>query len=386
VSGWRTAFALTLAIAAVAAGALGPGAARAPADTTWLCRPGLSDQPCTPGLATTRFSPSGQILGTVTPAADRRAAADCFYVYPTVSDQPTVQATLSIDPEIRSIALYQAGRYSEHCRVFAPVYPQLTIAGLRASRENALRGARSAYRSVRSAWRTYLRRYNRGRPVVLLGHSQGTYMLTRLVREEIDPSRRRRGQLVSAILLGGGVTVRRGHDIGGSFRHIPACRAPRQTGCVIAYNTFDGPVPKNALFGRGGGRLDAALGIPQRGDDESLCTNPAALRGGAGALDTIFPSAPFAPGTLIATGIALLGLPLPTAPTPWLEIRGGYEGRCTTGGGASVLRITPRGGAPEPKPSPDPTWGLHLMDGNVALGDLVDLVGTQTRAFARRAR
>ena len=55
---------------------------------------------------------------------------DCFYVYLTVSDQQTLLATKAKDPEIRSIALYQAARYSQHCRVFAPVYRQVTLAGL----------------------------------------------------------------------------------------------------------------------------------------------------------------------------------------------------------------------------------------------------------------
>jgi len=52
---------------------------------------------------------------------------DCFYVYPTVSDQKTPNANLHIDPEERSIALYQAARYSQYCRVFAPMYRNFAI-------------------------------------------------------------------------------------------------------------------------------------------------------------------------------------------------------------------------------------------------------------------
>lgn len=32
----------------------------------------------------------------------------------------------------------------------------------------------------------------------------------------------------------------------------------------------------------------------------------------------------------------------------------------------------------------DPAWGTHVLDVNVALGDLVDLVGRQAAAWAER--
>ena len=39
-------------------------------------------------------------------------------------------ANFAIDPEINSIVLYQAARYTQHCRLFAPVYRQLTLQGI----------------------------------------------------------------------------------------------------------------------------------------------------------------------------------------------------------------------------------------------------------------
>ena len=47
-----------------------------------------------------------------------------------MSDQNTAVANLHIDPVERSIALYQAARYSQYCRVFAPMYRQVTLAGI----------------------------------------------------------------------------------------------------------------------------------------------------------------------------------------------------------------------------------------------------------------
>src|SRR5205807_9072837 len=135
-----------------------------------------------------------------------------------------------------------------------------------------------------------------------------------------------RRRLVSAILLGGNVLVRRGKGIGGDFKHVPACRSPRQLECVIAFSTFDAPVPAGSFFGR-----TAARGMAV------LCTNPAALGGGGGPVDPIFPSKPFAPHTLIADGIAAMKLTLPQPHTVWVSIPGAYRARCSAAGGAHVL-------------------------------------------------
>src|SRR4051812_9434178 len=194
---------LLAALAAVALAAL-PGAATAAAapKTVWLCRPGLAHNPCTPGLRTTTFSPSGKRLGVRAVKATRPRKFDCFYVYPTVSDQKTVNSNLRIEPVERSIALFQAARYSQECRVFAPMYRQFTLTALLAGTISAKAGA-IAFSDVRNAWHAYLRRYNKGRGVVLIGHSQGTFMLRRLISTEIDKKRSERQRLISAILLGG---------------------------------------------------------------------------------------------------------------------------------------------------------------------------------------
>ena len=120
---------LATILALVSVAVLGTAEASA-AKTVWLCKPGLKANPCTPSLSTTVFSPTGEVLRVEHPRRVRRPKFDCFYVYPTVSDQPTLQANRRIDPELRSIALYQAARYSQDCRVYAPVYRQLTTSGI----------------------------------------------------------------------------------------------------------------------------------------------------------------------------------------------------------------------------------------------------------------
>jgi hypothetical protein len=338
------------------------------AEPVWLCKPGIANNPCEPSLSTTLVSPTGQLLGVRNVQAKKHPKIDCFYVYPTVSDQRTPNANLNIDPEERSVALYQAARYSQDCRVFAPIYRQLTLVGIFGAP-----GAdpQLAYSDVLNAWQTYLQKYNDGRGVVLIGHSQGTFVLRQLIKQEIDPNPSERRKLVSAILLGGNVTVRQGQDAGGDFQNIPACRSDRQIGCAIAFSTFNAPVPANAIFGRAGAGFQV------------LCTNPASLPGGSAPLKAIVPTEPFAPGTTIGAVTGAVGLTIPPVSTPWIEVDGAYNGQCSSANNANVLQIAGVPGAPVLHPVPDATWGLHLVDANIALGNLVDLVDEQADAFVK---
>ncbi len=361
----------TLCVVAVLAALAMMRGLAAGTEPVWLCHPDVADNPCLPSLATTLVSPTGEVRRVRQVHRARHPKVDCFYVYPTVSDQLTANANLDIDPEQRSIALYQAARYSEGCRVFAPIYRQLTVRGILGAAPGG--DAQLAYSDVLNAWNAYLQADNQGRGVVLIGHSQGTFMLRRLIAEAIDPDPIQRKKLVSAILLGGNITVRAGEDVGGDFQNIPACRSRRQIGCTVAFSTFNAPVPSNAIFGR----------TPLPGL-QVLCTNPAALGGGSRPLKSIVPTAPFAPGTTIGLATQLVGLMLPAVSTPWIEVDGAYDGACSSADNANVLQITGVPGAPQLHPVPDATWGLHLVDGNIALGDLVRLVHDQARAFVAR--
>jgi hypothetical protein len=365
---------LVFALALAASALLGASAvASAGAAPVWLCRPGVAPDPCTPGLSTTVYGAKLHKLGVQHPKAVKRPAIDCFYVYPTVSDQTTGNANLHIDPEERSIALYQAARYSQYCKVYAPMYRQVTLAGIGTGAAPSTKPSSAlALSSVRSAFASYLTHDNHGRGFVLIGHSQGSFILRQLIAKDVDPKPAVRRRLLSAILLGGNVLVKPGpKGVGGDFKHIPACRSTSQLHCVVAFSTFDTPVPADTKFGAS----------PVNGDSV-LCTNPAALGGGSGTLDSILPTAPFTPSSTLAVGIALVGLTLPSPHTEWIHFPGSYTARCSSANGAHVLQITPKHGAQTPHPSPDGTWGLHLLDANIALGNLVDLVHSEGVAFA----
>ena len=370
---------LALAAAALLIAAALPTGAHAA--TTWLCKPGASPNPCVGSLQTTVIDSSGQSR-VETPRNAKKPPIDCFYVYPTVSDDKSENSDLSIDPEETAIAQYQASRFSQRCRVFAPMYRQLTLQGLGSTPPAA--ALLTAYGDVLAAWKEYMRRFNKGRGVVLIGHSQGSGMLEELVRQKIDPFPAARRRLISAILLGGNVTVKQGSDVGGVFRHVRGCHSPRQTSCVIAFSTFNQTPPDNAIFGKPPGVLSAAFNEPEPANLQVLCTNPAALRGGSAPLDTLVPTTPF-PGT-IGLGVSILynGSP-PTAPTPWVTPQDHFTGACVQSpNGTNVLIISPVDGARTLTPSPDATWGLHLADVNIALGNLVADVGSESKAYLKR--
>jgi hypothetical protein len=359
-----------LTAAALLLGGIAP--ASGAAKTVWLCKPGVKPDPCTPGLSTTVYSPAGKQVSVQHPKAVHNPKFDCFYVYPTVSDQPTGNANLRIDPEENSIALYQAARYSQYCRVFAPMYRQETLAGIGLGKTTTPPNAALALSDVRNALKDYLTHYNQGRPFVLIGHSQGSFVLRSVIKLDVDPKPAVRKRMLSAILMGGNVLVKTGSDIGGDFKHMRACHSNTQLGCVVAFSTFDTPVVAGSLFGVS----------PTKGQSV-LCTNPAVFDGGSGNVDLITPSALFDPKSTLAAGIAILGLTQPHPPTVWVAEPGAYHAVCSSANNAHVLQITARGGAQTPHFSPTATWGLHLLDAQIELGNLLNLVKTEDATYAR---
>lgn len=374
---------IALVAAAPTAPAAGATATAIAQPTVWLCNPvTLKADPCRGDLTTTVQS---SLLGgrVVRPSAPH-TSVDCFYVYPTVSNQLTPFATASVDPEERSIATYQAQRFSQDCRVFAPIYRQATLKALFAGGTTQA-GLQIAYLDVLSAFRDYLAHYNRGRGIVLIGHSQGTLMLARLIASQFDRNPALRSKLVSAVLLGGNVTVRAGSDRGGEFANVPICTRPAQIGCIIAYSTFMDNPPVNAAFGRIGGLADPTL--PPKAHTVDACTNPGSLASNRQSeLTSYVPTQLFAPGLILAGILITFGGVPPVATTPWVEPADRYTGRCEWINGVHVFKLRQVAGARHLTAFPDATWGVHLVDVNIALGQLVDDIASQAGAYIGRSR
>jgi len=341
------------------------------AGTVWLCRPGLVDDPCTANLDATTVRADGST--TVTSARPAPTPSiDCFYVYPTVSTQSTDNADLTVQPAEIAAAVAQASRFSQDCAVWAPMYRQRTEGSLAKGLGNDPTADAVAYASVLSGWRDYLAHDNHGRPIVFIGHSQGAAMLIRLLRSQIDPDPALRKLVVSAVILGGNVQVPTGQEVGGSFQHIPACQSASQTGCVIAYSSYAERPPKDSLFGRPGQGVSLQSQQTAVTGQSVLCTNPADLAGGSGPLDPYFVSS-----TSPTAGVSVT--------TPWVEFPDLYTAQCETAAGATWLQVTDIATAADRRPRVTevlgPTWGLHLDDASLALGNLVQIVREETAAY-----
>lgn len=337
---------------------------------TWICRPGVApgsspgqaDGTCSANLDAIAIDSAGtRTLVPYVPAADPRI--DCFYVYPTVSGDRTMFSDMRFDRTETRAVHGQAARLGSVCRLFAPAYRQLTGAGLRwALGRSAGDGAAPAidfdppYRDVLAAWRAYLARDNRGRGVVLIGHSQGAILLKRLIAEEID-GKPARARLVGAYLAGNPDLT------SGSFRTIAPCRAAGQTGCLVAWSSYREGAQGARIFGGGDATRPA------------VCVNPAAPAGGRGALTSFFPKPASAPA----------GDP------PYIEAIGQLSAECVRDERGSVLRIRIEPGrhaalietALGQRSSAVPGWGLHALDIDLVQGSMIDLIARQAAAWRR---
>jgi hypothetical protein len=356
-------------------------------DTSWLCRPGRKGDACDVDLTTTVIAADGTMTKeTFTP--DPKAPIDCFYVYPTVSTDATPNSDMSQDPAEKNVVHQQFARFASKCRTFAPMYRQITLRGLQtALATNAdpllLFSKGTQYDDVRDAWQYYLKNNNNGRGVVLIGHSQGSFILESLIANEIDGKPIQK-KLVGAYLLGATLITSKGKAVGGQFKQIPLCKKPGQLGCVVNYSSFRSnvPPPANTLFGHS---ADPAMA--------GNCTNPVTLGEGSAPLHAYL----FATGRMIAMGG---GAPKPwvtdkTVDTPFVSVPGLLTAQCKTNEFATYLEITVHGDPADPRVDditgdlgavgkPIPNWGLHLIDVNLAMGNLIDLVGAQAKAYRAR--
>src|SRR5262249_52951246 len=155
---------------------------------------------------------------------------------------------------------------------------------------------------------------------------------------------------------------------------IPLCHVTSQTGCVVNYSTFRSTLPPQptTLFGK----------VPDA-SQVAACVNPANLSGESGELHAY----------LDATGTTIIDAPQlkpwaigAAGDTPWVSVPGVLTARCTSNENATFLEVTVHGNPDDPRVDditgdiesgghPLVEWGLHLIDMNLAMGNLVDIIG-----------
>ena len=353
---------------------------------TWVCWPGKTGDACAVDLTTTVIKADGSATVEAF-KADPKASVDCFYVYPTVSTDPGVVSDMTANAEETNVVRAQLARFGSKCRIYAPLYRQFTLTALRAMTTGTpMPGATDpavrqvGYNDVVDAWNYYLAHENKGRGVVLIGHSQGSGVLTRMIAAEVDGKPVQK-QLISAILMGTSLGVEKGKDTG-TFKSIPTCKSPSQTGCVIAYATFRDtvPPPANSRFGR-----------VQNPAMEAVCTNPANLAGKGEFKAYLSNTAAQIANSAAAGPIWVKGKANPT--TPFVAVPGLLSGQCVSKNGFNYLEAHVNADPADPRTDTivgdvvgpggqvAADWGLHLIDANIAMGNLVDVVGQESKAY-----
>lgn len=163
------------------------------------------------------------------------AKVDVFFIHPTmyykgknwnadVNDKRT-NHLVNIYP-IRQ----QASVFNESCKVYAPRYRQATLFTFIEANGDGVLALEVAYTDVKRAFEYYLKNYNQGRPIIIAGHSQGTFLAEKLLNDFFDNDAKMKKLLVAAYLIGGNI----GKE---SFTTIVPCDSASQTNCYLAWHT-----------------------------------------------------------------------------------------------------------------------------------------------------
>jgi hypothetical protein len=370
--------ALTLAAPLPAQPTAASGAPDYSKDSSWLCLPGRNDA-CSASLQTTELTPSG--YGPVsTAAAAKDPPLDCFYVYPTVSNDSGMNSDMNAGREEKLTTETQFARFASVCRTFAPIYRQMTLTAIAAYSAGAdiTQAAALAYGDVLAAWRNYIRTRNGGRPFVLIGHSQGSLMLQQLIAREIEKDPAVAARMKLAIIPGYNVLVPQGKLVGGTFKKTPLCSRPGETGCVMAWSSFreKNAPPDGAMFG-----------FADQPGMTVGCVNPA-LPGSPNwvKLDSIW----FTRSSLPVPGGPIQWSSQGQPATPYAETHGLVSARCVNDGPRGYLSIRTNHAAGDKWTDHIggevavfgmflPGWGMHIADMAEAEGDLVREVGEIAR-------
>ena len=337
----------------------------------WLCHPDKASDACAIDLTATAIAADGTTsIIPFEPAATPEF--DCFYIYPTVSFDPTPNSDMTPGPEELNVVANQFARYGETCRLFAPIYRQRTLLELRAQMMTgqSTANAEMRYADVIDSWNTYMQDQNNGRGVVLIGHSQGAGMIYDMLKTDIVGSDAQ-ANLIAVHAIGFPTTI---DTATGKAAGLPVCKSGTETGCLVNFESFRATAPPPA---------DSRFGLAN-GDDRAVCNSPAALIGDGDVLNAFMPR-------------QSLGRPAPNdygvpVETPFVSLPGLLTATCETNDTHDWLAITINADPVDPRADNIPgdviingeilaDWGLHLVDMNLAMGNLVELAKTEGAAW-----
>ncbi|MDQ3141166.1 MAG: DUF3089 domain-containing protein [Bacteroidota bacterium] len=167
------------------------------------------------------------------------ADADVFFIHPTtlygrsfpkVWNADLTHEKVNYRTDSRSI-LYQATVFNEVGKIYAPRYRQAHYKSFfTKDKQSAKSALELAYRDISQSFEYYLKNYNQGRPIILVGHSQGAFHLIRLLQDYFD-GKNLSNRLVVAYVVGYAVPKT-------AFKNLNVCQDENQTSCICSWRTF----------------------------------------------------------------------------------------------------------------------------------------------------
>ena len=352
----------------------------------WYSRPGIGvDDPARyqPAVAVTPPDPATRTPSPDAPAAEqsvgspdffetegsrRGEAADAsevpgfavFFVAPTSYTKGALgewNAPLD-DPETDALARTflrgLASPFNRADEIWSPKYRQASVGAFLSDQPEAQMAIDAAYADVAQAFAYFLESVDADKPIVLAGHSQGSVHVLRLLQESLagTPAQAR----VAAVYVPGWpISVE--HDL--PALPVPACAAPAQAGCLIAYASYADDGDPGQLLQRYSA-LPGLDGEPRGEEDAILCVNPlTGMTGGTAPasdnLGTLKPNGDMSAGELVA---------------------GAVPARCDEQG---ILRI---GDAPDLGPGVLPGGNYHVYDIPLFWKNLQEDVIRRVRAWS----
>jgi len=158
---------------------------------------------------------------------------DVFFVYPTVwtKDEPNMDITdKAAQKKAQFTITSQASVFADDANIYAPYYRQISFKFT--TYDSHTKYFTIGYRDVETAFDYFLVNISKGRPFILAGHSQGSMMLLRLLKERLHDDALRKRMVMAYVI---GWSISKGETV--NYPWIKISQRADDTGTVITYNT-----------------------------------------------------------------------------------------------------------------------------------------------------
>ena len=176
-------------------------------------------------------------LKEVASVSKNELEADVFYVYPTLfAGKNDIRWNVpTTDEKQNNLVLnravhFQASAWATSGNVYVPLYRQAHLRSYSYLENGGKEALLLAYSDVKAAFKIYLEKFNKGKPIIIASHSQGTTH-TRLLLKDFFDDKPLQDKLIAAYLVGIGIPK-------DEFKTIRVMTQPDETGGFVSWNTY----------------------------------------------------------------------------------------------------------------------------------------------------